>query len=94
MRWCRLSTLRLRTVSIPPKKAGPVFAGKPIVLSTRAWEILPPISWKTDCFPEEGEGAVAFASGMGAISAVFYTLLANGDHIVADKTIYGCTFAL
>ena len=43
---------------------------------------------------EEGEGAVAFASGMGAISAVFYTLLANGDHIVADKTIYGCTFAL
>jgi methionine-gamma-lyase len=43
---------------------------------------------------EEGEGAVAFASGMGAISTVFYTLLANGDHIVADKTIYGCTFAL
>lgn len=43
---------------------------------------------------EEGEEAIAFASGMGAISSVFYTLLSNGDHVVADKTIYGCTFAL
>lgn len=43
---------------------------------------------------EEGEAALATASGMGAISAAFWTLLAAGDHIVADKTLYGCTFAL
>ncbi|MAC47824.1 MAG: methionine gamma-lyase [Oceanospirillum sp.] len=43
---------------------------------------------------EEGEAALATASGMGAISATFWTLLSAGDHIVADKTLYGCTFAL
>lgn len=43
---------------------------------------------------EEGEAALATASGMGAISAVFWTFLAAGDHIIADKTLYGCTFAL
>lgn len=43
---------------------------------------------------EEGEAAIAFASGMGAISSVLYTLLSSGDHVIADKTIYGCTFAL
>ncbi len=43
---------------------------------------------------EEGEAALATASGMGAISATFWTLLSAGDHIIADKTLYGCTFAL
>lgn len=43
---------------------------------------------------EDGEAALATASGMGAISATFWTLLSAGDHIVADKTLYGCTFAL
>lgn len=42
---------------------------------------------------EEGEAALAMASGMGAISATFWTLLKAGDHVVADKTLYGCTFA-
>ena len=32
--------------------------------------------------------------GMGAITAVIWTLLKAGDEIVADKTLYGCTFAL
>lgn len=43
---------------------------------------------------EEGEAALATASGMGAISATFWTLLSAGDHVIADKTLYGCTFAL
>ena len=43
---------------------------------------------------EEGEAALATASGMGAITAVIWTLLKAGDEIVADKTLYGCTFAL
>lgn len=42
---------------------------------------------------EGAEAAVATASGMGAISAAFWTLLKAGDHVVAAKTLYGCTFA-
>ncbi len=42
---------------------------------------------------EGGEAAVAFASGMGAITAVCWTLLKAGDEIIVDKTLYGCTFA-
>ena len=43
---------------------------------------------------EGGEAAVAFASGMGAISSVIWTICAAGKHIIADETLYGCTHAL
>jgi methionine gamma-lyase len=43
---------------------------------------------------EEGEAALATSSGMGALTAVIWTLLKAGDEIVADKTLYGCTFGL
>ena len=43
---------------------------------------------------EEGEAAVATASGIGAISSTLWTVLKAGDHVVTDKTLYGCTFAL
>ena len=43
---------------------------------------------------EEGEAGVAMSSGMGAISSTLWTVLKAGDHIVTDKTLYGCTFAL
>jgi methionine gamma-lyase len=42
---------------------------------------------------ESGGGAVAVASGMGAISALLWAYVAPGDQIVADKTLYGCTYA-
>lgn len=42
---------------------------------------------------EGGEAALATSSGMGAISATMWTLLKAGDHIIADKTLYGCTYA-
>ncbi|MBC2857570.1 methionine gamma-lyase [Stappia sp. 28M-7] len=42
---------------------------------------------------EGGEAAIAFASGMGAITAVMWTFLSPGDEILVDKTLYGCTFA-
>lgn len=32
------------------------------------------------------------ASGMGAITSLLWTLLQPGDEIIADKTVYGCTF--
>lgn len=43
---------------------------------------------------EEGEAGIATSSGMGAISSTLWTVLKAGDHIVTDKTLYGCTFAL
>lgn len=43
---------------------------------------------------EHGEMAAATSSGMGAISSTLWTLLKAGDHVLADKTLYGCTFAL
>ncbi|HPR64474.1 MAG TPA: methionine gamma-lyase [Thermoanaerobaculia bacterium] len=43
---------------------------------------------------EGGEASVCFSSGMGAISATLLTMLKQGDHIVASRTLYGCTFSL
>lgn len=42
---------------------------------------------------ECGEAAVATSSGMGAITSAFWTVLKAGDHVLTDKTLYGCTFA-
>ena len=42
---------------------------------------------------EGGEAAVAFASGMGAITTTFWALMGAGDRIVVDNTLYGSTFA-
>lgn len=38
---------------------------------------------------EEGNGAVAFASGMAAISSVLLSLLSPGDLVIAHRTLYG-----
>jgi len=43
---------------------------------------------------EDAEAALATASGMGAISATLWTLLAAGGHVVIDRVLYGNTFAL
>ncbi len=42
---------------------------------------------------EGAEAAVATGSGMGAISSAFWSILKPGDHVVAGKALYGCTFA-
>ncbi len=43
----------------------------------------------------EGAEETAFtSSGMGAISSALWASVKAGDHIVADGTLYGCTFAL
>ncbi len=42
---------------------------------------------------EGGEAAIGTSSGIGAITAAIWTLVKAGDHIIADETIYGCTFA-
>lgn len=42
---------------------------------------------------ESAEAGLATASGMAAITAVFWSLLSQGDEVVVDKTLYGCTHA-
>lgn len=42
---------------------------------------------------EGTEAGLALASGMGAITAVMWTLLSPGDEVIVDETLYGCTFA-
>ncbi len=42
---------------------------------------------------ENAEAAVAMSSGMGAITSVIWAKVSAGDHIIAAKTLYGCTFA-
>ena len=43
---------------------------------------------------EGAEACVAFSSGMGAISSTLWSIAGAGKHIIADGTLYGCTFAL
>lgn len=43
---------------------------------------------------EGGEACAAAASGMGAISSCLWSIAGAGKHIIADETLYGCTFAL
>ncbi len=38
---------------------------------------------------EEGAGALATASGMAAVSTLFFALLSSGDHVVCSQTVYG-----
>jgi methionine-gamma-lyase len=45
-------------------------------------------------FLEKGEAALAFASGMAAISAVILYLCKSGDNLVSSDTVYGGTHNL
>lgn len=42
---------------------------------------------------EGAEAAVSTASGIGAVASAMWVTVNAGDHIVAAKTLYGCTFA-
>ncbi|MEU6880786.1 aminotransferase class I/II-fold pyridoxal phosphate-dependent enzyme [Streptomyces sp. NPDC046712] len=43
---------------------------------------------------EGGASALAFASGMGAISGVLLALLRPGDRVIAQRCLYGGTYAV
>lgn len=43
---------------------------------------------------EQGVGAVAFASGMAAISSTIFSLLKPGDTIIVHKTLYGSSYSV
>lgn len=55
----------------------------------------PTVSAFTDAVAalEGAEGALAFASGMGALASIVFGLCSTGDHVVATKNIYGATSA-
>ena len=42
---------------------------------------------------EGAEASVSASSGMGAITSAIWVCVQAGDHIVAGKTLYGCTYA-
>ncbi len=43
---------------------------------------------------EGAEACVSTASGIGAITSALWSALKAGDHVVASKTLYGCTYAM
>ncbi|MDQ0272120.1 methionine-gamma-lyase [Cytobacillus purgationiresistens] len=43
---------------------------------------------------ENAEAALAFGSGMAAVSSVLIALTNAGDHILCSQGVYGCTFGL
>ncbi|NML14502.1 cystathionine gamma-synthase family protein [Azohydromonas caseinilytica] len=43
---------------------------------------------------EQGVGTICFSTGMAAITAVFFTLLRAGDHLVSSKFVFGNTNSL
>lgn len=43
---------------------------------------------------EGGKGAVAFASGMAAISSVMFSFLKPGDNIIIHRTLYGSSYGV
>lgn len=45
-------------------------------------------------YMEGGTATVSFASGMAALTAVFYTLLKAGDHLITSQYIFGNTNSL
>lgn len=67
---------------------------QPIYIYDRLGEPNKDILEENLAFAERGDVAVTFASGMGAVSAVFGILTKTGDHIIAHRTMYGCTFSL
>ncbi|MGB3261367.1 methionine gamma-lyase [Paenisporosarcina sp.] len=43
---------------------------------------------------ENGQSALAFGSGMAAVSAVLIHVTKTGNHVLCSRGIYGCTFGL
>lgn len=43
---------------------------------------------------DQGVGAVSFATGMAAITAMFMTLLRAGDHLISSRFVFGNTNSL
>jgi cystathionine beta-lyase/cystathionine gamma-synthase len=67
---------------------------KPIYIYDRLGEPNKDILEENLAYVENGETAVSFSSGMGAIAAILGILTKTGDEIISHKTLYGCTLSL
>lgn len=67
---------------------------KPIYIYDRLDEPIRGMLEENLAAAEGADTAVTFASGMAAISGVFLLLCRAGDHVVAHRTLYGCTHSL
>jgi cystathionine beta-lyase/cystathionine gamma-synthase len=63
----------------------------PIYIYDRLDEPCSGLLEETLAFSEKGECAVAFATGMAAVSAAIDIHVRSGDHIIYHPAIYGCT---
>ncbi|MBN2571142.1 MAG: aminotransferase class I/II-fold pyridoxal phosphate-dependent enzyme [Ignavibacteriales bacterium] len=70
------------------------FIEDPIFIYDRLGEPNKDILEENLAFAEEGESAVTFATGMGAISAIMGILTKSNDEVIAHNTMYGCTISL
>lgn len=43
---------------------------------------------------EKANGTIVFATGMAGLSAIFFALLKQGDHLITSKYLFGNTFSL
>ncbi|HRQ39720.1 MAG TPA: aminotransferase class I/II-fold pyridoxal phosphate-dependent enzyme [Chloroflexota bacterium] len=66
-------------------EAHPQFYGRYATPNTKQVEL-------TVAALEQGEAALAVASGMAAVSLVFFTFLKQGDHVVAQTTHYPSSY--
>jgi len=76
------------------EQGGNRFAGiEPGYIYTRAGNPTTGVLENKIAILEDAEAALACSSGMGAITSALWTICAAGKHIVADRTLYGCTFS-
>ncbi|MBU0473802.1 MAG: aminotransferase class I/II-fold pyridoxal phosphate-dependent enzyme [Bacteroidetes bacterium] len=68
--------------------------GHPILIYDRLGEPNKDMLEENLAHIENGEMAVSFATGMGAISGVLGVLTKTGDEIITHSTLYGCTISL
>jgi methionine-gamma-lyase len=73
-----------------PEQGAARFAGKaPGYIYTRMGNPTIAMLEKSVATLEEGTSALATASGMAAVSTVFFGLLSAGDHVVCSASVYG-----
>jgi len=75
-------------------EGGPKASADPIMVYDRLDEPNVKMLEEHTALIEHADMAVAFGSGMGAISATLMSLLKAGDRVLAHRNLYGCTFTL
>ncbi len=90
----RLDTARRGAQGFADFGAGHEESRAPIYIYDRLDEPTRGMLEENLAYAEGGEMAVAFCSGMAAISASVCTLCEHGDQVLSHHLLYGCTFSL